>query len=727
MAIFSGTPKDTADYLKQLEDRLKLKRSGSTLFGSDVNPGFIEPTGTPVKNILPSSYNAQPLQAQNLQLPEMPQVPLVQGGQSGESDSQEFLRAVYESAQQTIPQPQQQLADGGVLYSDNVIRYPDGTTRTGDPSAQPLQSLADGSVRYSDGSTRPAPLQVVQQLPSGAYLMTDGSVKSEQQLTQTGDLVTDLQNLFFGQVFQITQPYGNYNPSLEPNAQGINYGTDIGAEYQPITLPFSAKVIQVIQDDGVKDPYRSATAGYGNSILVQLSNGQYLRFSHLSQTPAFIEGETIGAGTTIGVSGNTGNTTGPHLDLEILDQNGQPISPDQFTGFQDPSVMQSMISTGDSQSVDPQDREIVDAYVSQNRQSRETQNTQPTQLQPEQLSNPAAQSINEPRQPTSPLAQGVADTIQNANLTGQYGTGLAYSLEGRPEQARAQQLTTVAAATKRANLPELQTTELSNTQGTGFLRQLAGNIADVAGTSLRKAGIDTSGITGGNLSEKIAGGKTTNTDTYAQELINQALASASQKIQGMGKDIVNATAPLGQNRALADYQPSNVTQNASQGVEQFQPNVQNIASQSLLQSNVFKPITPFGGQTGNVTPAEMSAQISPARSILAQSTPLNQQVNQSNANNTSQGAQSTSQTTSQTKQSSSKPVFKSSKDRSSSSSNSSNSSSKSSSEIQKESNEKLLGKILLDKINILQPKKSTNNNIFGSLLTSVLNKSVFKR
>ena len=724
MAIFSRTTESTEDILKQLEDRLKLKRSGATLFGSDVNPGFIEPTGTPVRNILPSSYNMQSLQAQNLQLPTMPQIPLIQGGQGGESDSQEFLRAVYESAQQAIPQPQQQLVDGGVLYNDNIIRYPDGTVRTGDPSAQPIQTLVDGSIRYSDGSIKPAPLQVVQQLPSGAYLMTDGSVKNQQQLTQTGDLITDLQNLFFGQVFPITQQYGNYNPSLEPNAQGINYGTDIGAQYQSITLPFGARVIQVIQDDGIKDPYRSATAGYGNSILVQLSNGQYLRFSHLSETPAFIEGETINPGTVIGISGNTGNTTGPHLDLEILDQNGQPISPDQFTGFQDPSIIQSMILADDSQTVDPQDKEIVDAYVNRNEQPSERQDTRSTQSQP---SNPAPQSINEQQQPTSPLAQDVANTIQNANLTGQYGTGLAYTLQGRPEQARAQQLTTVAAATKRANLPELQTTELANQQGTNLFRQLAGNVTDVAGTALRNAGIDTSGITGGNLSEKIAGGKTTNTDTYAQDLINQALASASQKIQGMGENLVNATAPLGQSRVLADYQPSDVTQNASRGVEQFQPNVQNIASQSLLQSNVFRPITPFGGQTGNVTPAEMSAQVSPARSILAQSTPFNQQINQSTARPAFSPVQSTSKATTQNKQSSSRPVFKSSGDRNSNKSNNSSKSSKSSSEIQKESNKNLFNKTLSMKVNLLQPKKSTNNNMFNSLLKSVLYKNIFRR
>ena len=55
--------------------------------------------------------------------------------------------------------------------------------------------------------------------------------------------------------------------------------------------------------------------GYGNLVIVQ--NGEYRTYyAHLSSIPVSV-GDSVGAGTTIGLSGNTGNSTGPHLHYEI--------------------------------------------------------------------------------------------------------------------------------------------------------------------------------------------------------------------------------------------------------------------------------------------------------------------------------------------------------------------------------------------------------------------------
>jgi murein DD-endopeptidase MepM/ murein hydrolase activator NlpD len=55
--------------------------------------------------------------------------------------------------------------------------------------------------------------------------------------------------------------------------------------------------------------------GYGNLVIVE--NGEYRTYyAHLSSIPVSV-GETVQAGTTIGLSGNTGNSTGPHLHYEI--------------------------------------------------------------------------------------------------------------------------------------------------------------------------------------------------------------------------------------------------------------------------------------------------------------------------------------------------------------------------------------------------------------------------
>jgi murein DD-endopeptidase MepM/ murein hydrolase activator NlpD len=55
---------------------------------------------------------------------------------------------------------------------------------------------------------------------------------------------------------------------------------------------------------------------YGNQVVIQLSDGYYAQYAHLSQLSVSV-GQTVGAGQQIGLSGATGNVTGPHLHFEI--------------------------------------------------------------------------------------------------------------------------------------------------------------------------------------------------------------------------------------------------------------------------------------------------------------------------------------------------------------------------------------------------------------------------
>ena len=68
--------------------------------------------------------------------------------------------------------------------------------------------------------------------------------------------------------------------------------------------------------------------GYGNLVIVE--NGEYRTYyAHLSSIPVSV-GETVKAGATIGLSGNTGNSTGPHLHYEIR-RNKVAIDPTEAT------------------------------------------------------------------------------------------------------------------------------------------------------------------------------------------------------------------------------------------------------------------------------------------------------------------------------------------------------------------------------------------------------------
>ncbi|MFF5533166.1 peptidoglycan DD-metalloendopeptidase family protein [Streptomyces cinerochromogenes] len=55
---------------------------------------------------------------------------------------------------------------------------------------------------------------------------------------------------------------------------------------------------------------------YGNQVVLRLNDGHYAQYAHLSQL-SVSAGQTVTAGRQVGLSGATGNVTGPHLHFEI--------------------------------------------------------------------------------------------------------------------------------------------------------------------------------------------------------------------------------------------------------------------------------------------------------------------------------------------------------------------------------------------------------------------------
>ncbi|WP_460105549.1 M23 family metallopeptidase [Streptomyces sp. YKOK-J1] len=55
---------------------------------------------------------------------------------------------------------------------------------------------------------------------------------------------------------------------------------------------------------------------YGNQVVIKLNDGYYAQYAHLSQL-SVSAGQTVTPGRQVGLSGATGNVTGPHLHFEI--------------------------------------------------------------------------------------------------------------------------------------------------------------------------------------------------------------------------------------------------------------------------------------------------------------------------------------------------------------------------------------------------------------------------
>lgn len=71
--------------------------------------------------------------------------------------------------------------------------------------------------------------------------------------------------------------------------------------------------------------------GYGNVVIVRHYNGLETVYGHLYKIKV-TEGQVVGSGDLIGLAGNTGKSTGPHLHFEVRFM-GAPVDPQYFISF----------------------------------------------------------------------------------------------------------------------------------------------------------------------------------------------------------------------------------------------------------------------------------------------------------------------------------------------------------------------------------------------------------
>ena len=176
-------------------------------------------------------------------------------------------------------------------------------------------------------------------------MMTNSGLSSDQQSSSgISDMMAPLmmmimlEKLVAGQVEQAApsataaaaETFTVQDPKLEPSGRpvagpitqyyhpghnGLDFGIVVGT---PIEATMDGKVVSAGWNN----------QGYGNLVIVE--NGPYRTYyAHLSSIPVSV-GDSVAAGSVVGLSGNTGNSTGPHLHYEIR-KNNVPIDPTLIT------------------------------------------------------------------------------------------------------------------------------------------------------------------------------------------------------------------------------------------------------------------------------------------------------------------------------------------------------------------------------------------------------------
>jgi murein DD-endopeptidase MepM/ murein hydrolase activator NlpD len=121
--------------------------------------------------------------------------------------------------------------------------------------------------------------------------------------------------------WQFALPLGSYDVSHNYGQcsylwANCHTGEDFSAPYGTTIYNIAAGTVTSAGYDG----------SYGNKTVVTLEDGTEIWYCHQSTMNVSV-GQTVEPGQAIGAVGSTGNSTGPHLHLEVRPGGGDPVSP----------------------------------------------------------------------------------------------------------------------------------------------------------------------------------------------------------------------------------------------------------------------------------------------------------------------------------------------------------------------------------------------------------------
>jgi murein DD-endopeptidase MepM/ murein hydrolase activator NlpD len=201
------------------------------------------------------------------------------------------------------------------------VSLPTVAASAGQPGGETRTQLArERQVRISRDSSR----QVLQDSTGKGTLKAPGNAERKQSNGDVVRLAASAERVA-GQVrkdawqlpiprgvYHLTARFGQCSGLWSHCHTGLDFAAPTGT---PIHAVAGGKVTEV-----------GWAGAYGNRTEIRLEDGTVLWYCH-QDSIAVRAGQRVFGGQVIGAVGSTGNTTGPHLHLEVRPGGGDPVDP----------------------------------------------------------------------------------------------------------------------------------------------------------------------------------------------------------------------------------------------------------------------------------------------------------------------------------------------------------------------------------------------------------------
>lgn len=122
--------------------------------------------------------------------------------------------------------------------------------------------------------------------------------------------------------YTLSATFGKGGTMWSHKHSGQDFAVPVGT---PVDAVSAGTVVKAGPNGGGDGP------AYGNAIVIKHANNTYSQYAHLSKIKVKI-GQKVSKDTQIALSGNTGNSSGPHLHFEIrtTPNYGSAVNPVSF-------------------------------------------------------------------------------------------------------------------------------------------------------------------------------------------------------------------------------------------------------------------------------------------------------------------------------------------------------------------------------------------------------------